>query len=528
MVELLQQLERKRAGYDEELVLHRFLLDAYGGTGGFSTKVQRHASDRFGASASAYSCGPAESYIQRYGEREDDAKYNARVNATTYDNYVEALTDIKTGYVLSKPMEYREQADPVADWRRNCDGVGTEYGEHAAALVLRAAILGWCPLLLDVTKGAPEGYRSRAHAREAGIQPYPVPLWPANLLDFKRGDHGEYLWAKVVTTRLDQAAWDAEPIEITEYTIWTREGWTKYEVNDKREARLVDEGTHNFGAVPIVIYRHKESPTDANGRPMHGAVSEAALDHLNTKSEFREHMRGQVFALLVHVTSGNTQEDINIGIWNALDLPADASQTHAFIAPPGTVAATFEKRLEAIVQGMYRMARVEFTRQSGGPQSGASRAYEFAQTNLALSAFAAELAKSEAEVDYLIGTWHGVAPEKLRAATVIPPTSFDVEDMAKDIEEAWSIIGADVGPTATKLIKMQVIDQRLPNLDPKTRAQIEQELDDADAQAEADKAARDEALAAAAQAAAQGGEPETESNAVPEGGNVSTDDDAEE
>jgi hypothetical protein len=239
--------------------------------------------------------------------------------------------------------------------------------------------------------------------------------------------------------------------------------------------------------------------------PMHASVSQAARAHLNRLSEFNEHLRGQVFAVLVYAVKGGVMpEDVTVGTDNALAVDSEGSQTHAYVAPPATVAATYERRLESVVREMYRMARVEFTRASGGITSGDSHAYEFQQTNAALGDFALNIAKAEDDVDYIVGRYYGASEEELAAQVNVPPKSFDVENMQADIKASFDLINGGVGPTATQMLKSRLIKQALPMLSAEQLDVIEQELRDEQSQDDADDALAMEARAALAERQARG------------------------
>lgn len=509
---LLEALERKRPGYEEELVWHRFLMDAYLGTGGFAGMVKPMAYGAWGAGAEVYSSQALRSgvvsldtYLDRF-PREDGAKFSARVAGTQYDNYVEPLTDLKVAYILRKEFEPRGLIERVAAWRQNVDGRGTTWHELRANNAIVAAVLGWRPVLIDAREmpvaedGSPI-IRNAAQAAEVGMAPYPVPLFPANLYDYETDDAGEFSYAKLCTMSMRQESWRSAREEVRQYTIWTPDEYEKYEVV-KRDGRdiVVSEssGPNPFGVVPLAIVRHKANPQDpVRGMPMHAGVSQAARAHLNRLSEFNEHLRGQVFAVLVYASKGaQIPEDVTIGTDNALAVDSEGSQTHAYIAPPASVATTYEKRLEAIVREMYRMARVEFTRASGGITSGDSHAYEFQQTNAALGDFAQNIAKAEDAVDYIVGRYHGASEDELNGQINVPPKSFDIENMQADIKASFDLIGGDIGPTATRMIKSRLVKQALPMLSAEDAEVIEQELRDEQAQDDADDAMAEEARAA--------------------------------
>ena len=492
---LLEALRMTREGYDKECAWHKFLMDAYTGTGGFEGMIKQPASGFWGPASEVYAnvrstlrdYGEIDSYLDKY-PREDDPKYRARVNATVYCNYIEPLTDLKVSHLLRKPFEYREIPEQVAAWMQDVDGQGTAWSEIRADVVLRAAVLGWFPMVADARPGPVDENGepiavNRAQADELGMQPYPVQLFPSQLLDYDCDDAGNIVFAKVRSDITRRDSWEDKPTPVEVYTIWTPTRWEKYEVTkaqSEHSAMMVDEGDNPFGVVPVVPFRCKAAMGDhVKGSALHAAASKAAKSLYNRTSEYTEHLRGQVFAVLVVATKGGQlPEDLTVGTDNALPVDADGSQSHQFLAPPASVAATYEKRLETEVREIYRLARVEFTREGGQTASGLARAYEFAQTNRALADFAAEIAKAELAMLDLVARYYGVSDDERLAMQVVAPQSFDIEDLQADIQSGLDLITAQIGPTATKMIKLQLVEQRLRNMPPGTRDVIESELDD--------------------------------------------------
>lgn len=494
---LLEQLEHTREGYLEECAWHRFLIDAYTGGGGFQGAVKQPASGFWGAAAEAYSTTTSTtrnssgsvqpSYLDRY-PREDEAKYKARVAISHYPNYVEPLTDLKISYIAKREPTVANRPDELADWRLDMDGRGATFDSVLRICRLRAAVLGWAPLLVDMPE-RPDGVTTLAQARAVGMRPRAIPLLPANLVDYDADESGAFRWAKIRTDHVDRADPFATPTKVSTYTVWFPDRFDRYEVREteggKKSATQTHSGVaHDFGSVPLAVLRHKQDPGDpVKGLPMHAAAAKESKALFNRVSELEEHVRSQVFAVLVVVGGGNEQGgEIALGTDNALPLDPEAKNEHYYLAPPASVAETLEKRVDVSIREMYRIARIEYGRQSSGQvASGTARKYEFAQTNEALSDFAAELARWELAVDKLVAV-------PLRAnvenETIAAQKNFGVDDLEADIRNVMDTISIGIGATATKALKLRVIDQQLPNMTPETRAEIEDELDALGAEAE--------------------------------------------
>lgn len=528
MTDLLDKLRHTRAGYAEECTWIRFLMDAYAGTGGFQGQVRQPAVGYWGAAAELYapagSLGrdehprPSSSYLDRFG-REDDDKYRARCDVAHYPNYVGPLTDLKISYLLRKSFSREDVPEVVENWHGDVDGLGGTLDEVRPEIITRAAIAGWAPVLIDM-RPTPEGW-TVAQAEAAGTgKPRMIPLWPANLLDWSH-DGQRFAWVKIRTDHVEQATWDAPARTVRRYAIWTAAVATIYEVVEidgkDPEVRPPVTYPHSFGRVPLAICRHQPGGDGVTGLPMHGQVSTEARRLFNLISEIDEHVRQQVFAILVLSQRGqNNGGEIQLGTSNGLTIDTDAKNVHYFLAPPASVAATLEKRIEQTIREIYRMARVEFTRPQVAAASGVSRAYEFAQTNRALSDFARHVAAWEEDVDDLVGAALGIATDARAKERVIPPDSFDIEDLSSEIAVTIdAVTRLRIGPTAAKLARLRFIQRMLPRLAPAELEKIEEELE---------TMAEDEARMTAAGVALLDAKTEADPDEDPEGDDPEDDD----
>lgn len=491
---LLENLERTRPEHRRECRWHRLLVDSYTGGGGYESKCAPMpevgywgpAASIYAATASAFAGdGETNTYLDRH-PREDSAKFAKRLEVANYLNYVEPLTDLKVSYLLRKPVTRQGEAKPVTAWREDIDGTGTTWDDLRPSIVTAAAIVGWVPVLFD--RPAFPGSMSKAQAAELGLDRWIIQqLAPSNLLEWKV-EGGVVQWVKIRTCYTDRERWDSTPEEVEVYTIWTPTDATRFEVRnvDGKEKAVTSYAPvpHNFGRVPLAIFRHKRVPmaVDPNcfgGLPMHGAIARVARRLFNLTSEFDEHIRSQVFAVLVLAMRGSPQQgEINIGAENGLILDPESSQQHYYLAPPPSVAETLDKRTLSTVQEIYRIARVEFARATVSvASSGVARAYDFAQTNQAIADFGAEIARGEQDAAYLIARGDGLSHEQAVKQRVIPASEYGIDDLAGDMKLAADAVTMKLGPTATVEVKVRAIDALLPQLDAAKRKAIRAELE---------------------------------------------------
>lgn len=531
--ELLKKLRQRRDDYDQELTWHRFLLDAYTGAGGFSGKVVQPATAFLGWAAYVYSNASISyaiaqsaretSYLDRY-PREDEVKFSRRRDVAHYSNYVATILDLFMGYLLSREGK-RENTKGVEKWMDDVDGQRTKWDQLLSDVVKpRTALLGWMPMMFDMPP-TPAGVVTKAQANDAGIEPRAIPLYPANLLDWECDQNGRFAWAKILITTRRRPSPLGGALRVQKFLIWYPDHVETYEAvgpEDKGDEAMViaeDIQSHSFGEVPLVIWRNKPTPDDpVRGLGMVDTVALSNRRLFNLNSEFDEHLRQQVFALLQVPYSGTTPPaELIGGTDNAVGLGPGTTGEYKYIAPPGSVAATYETRIEKTIDGLYRMAGVENDQVTNVDASGLARAYAFEKTNRRLGSSAEQFACSEKRALEVAGRGLGVSPETLAEMEISPPSDFRIEDLATEIKNALDAITIELPRTAKLWLKKRVIGKLLPNLPDDQVELIEAELEqmaNADDQQAAEDAAVKSAKAAAITEGAGGDGSETDVGAI--------------
>lgn len=477
------KLLRTRQGFEVERNWHRFLIDAYQGTGGFEGRIKRPDSE-LGSAASCYGCGCGDvSYLDRY-HREDEEKFKSRLLVAHYLNYVGALTELKVNFMLRKGFDIDGLPDELVSWRSNVDGDGNSMERMRKRVATWAAVLGWVPTPVDMPQ-LPDGLLTRAQAGE--VAPRVTLMYPANLTDWAL-DGPDFKWAKLQADYSELETWDADDVRrYSRITIWTPSGWELWEVDqdETRSAVRVGDGTHPFRRVPIPVCRHKEAEgAPVFGLPMHGDVALEARRLFNLCSEFDETLRAHGFPTLVLAEEigepsdePDGGDDRTVGTKNALLLDQNASQKHYYLEMSGAIAEAFETRIENTIREIYRMARVSYERPSGNEESGIARKHAFAATNAAIADFAGNLAMWERDVYILAGRGLGLSEEKLQRIRVVAPTDFDVEDLDSEMRRLLDSLNARLGPTAEKIIRMHIARRVIPDMSPEIEERIVEDLE---------------------------------------------------
>lgn len=494
-MELKDQLEAKRDKYVEEGSWLKFLIDSWTGGGGYQGRVKQPPSGYWGSAAEAYAQFATLSsnayfqeyefntYLDRY-PREDAEKFQRRINVAHYLNYVRPITNLLVSYLLRKPHKWNNLPKEIESWIEE-----TSYTKGNRLRALRAVVCGWAPVQVDMP-ARPETAVTQADV--GNLSPYLIELLPCHLYDYGEDERGQFTWVKLCVSFRRKDTWNGEELTVKRYTIWTREEFFVYEMirrdNGDEIIRELTKGTHPFKAVPLVIFRSSVSLEDSVKSD--SLIADIALEGrrlFNLISELDEHLRGQVFALLcIPKRVGEDGEaPAAVGTENALIYDPESSTAPSFLAPPPTVAATYEKRIEATIVEMYRIARVEYTRASGANQSAESRKTEFEQTNLAIADLASSLARAERDLFILVGRGLGLSEDRLQAIQVIPAESFDTEELNDEIERLVTLLTVrELGRTFRVELLQRIAQRVLPNLNATARKVMLDEIEKAVARAE--------------------------------------------
>lgn len=534
----IEQLRAKRADYEAERTRHRFLLDAYAGTGGFSGGREKlETASWWGWGADAYSNetiaialkttddSEVDSYLDRF-EREDLEKFKRRASLAQYVNHVANVVDIPLSYFHRKEPK-RDLPDSLADWSENVSGDldVLSWDEVRASIVdVRAVVLGWCPVLLwmpSVTSGEP---LSQAQAEALGVRARVRPLFPANLYEWETDDEGNFTWCKVGVKRVVRATPFEPAVEIETISVWERTRVTEYEIHkrDNEEPTLVREEVraHSWGAVPIVTYRWKPVPDDpVRGLSAIASSAQMAKRMFNYLSELDEHIRSCVFAFLqVPVRDEAKVAEVIAGNGGGIGIPPTSTRDVKWISPSPEVANILEKRIEETRLDIYRQARLDFTQATSGggaARSGVSRAFEFETANRTIADFAKRIARAEERMFRLVSRMVPSAGNDTSAIRVTAVEKFSVEDMAAMLEEFKLALDMALGKTATVELKKRVVSTMLPNLSPDQVSAIEAELSEVEDEA---ATARAQAQAMAKQLLNDGAEDDGEDDDAEEPG----------
>lgn len=487
---LLEALQETREGYEEESILHQFLVDAYTGGGGFrngqvpcvEAPYWGRAAHAYGAWLQEFQDGPP-AYQHRKGDAaeqtwshltafygEDAAEYRDRIDNSVYNNLVAPVVDITHSF-LTEEAPTREGLTPDLEaWQKRVTPLGHSLDRFCAMTLKRGQIVGWCVTVADTP--AVQG-----ESRATSQGPYLSLFWPQQVLDLIQDEDGRVVALKLCTKHYLRQSLLAEAVEAYRYTLWYPDRWERYTVieheDEQRgkteyELRSVERGENRLGRVPATIFRWSDLLCDpVRGQPQIHTIAQLGRDLYNAESERRHLHRQNAFNMLV-VPSGDPGGDPgggqDVGPGNYLTESKDTRGIARFIGPSTAPFESYETLCEERKRDIYDAALLDrgISKQQ---ETAEARRLRFQRTNMMLRAAAQGLSGWERDTLILVGLLQGASPDVLERITITRKSDYAVQQWSDTLEAALKVNDLPMAPEcAAEVVNRVVVDTLLSDL----------------------------------------------------------------
>lgn len=419
----------------------QFLLDAYSGQGGFATG----------------------DYLVAH-PRESETKLERRKELAVYPNFTRKIVDVFMGF-LWKQAPSRETDDLYAQFAANADGAGGKLDTVLSSYQRLAMILGTVYVIVD--KPPTQG---RTKADQA--MPYLALRLKSQLVAETKNAAG--VWQSV--TFSEQAGNE------TVYRTFTVSGWKLTKDINGEDIIANDgqagQGVYSLGRVPVVRLHIAKplNPTDSSSQSWVYDLAQLNWDLFNLRSELRELLRSQTFAILaLPVVDGSEREklqDMTISTENALTYNPAGGGKPDFIAPPADPVELYMKQIAATIEDIYRIANLEFV--GGVQQSGVALSFHFQEANSSLRGMAEMCESAETDIAALVYLWQAGT----FSGNIAYSNDFNLSDVSAAIATALDTVTLGMGGEFDKAIKKRLVKQILGNdTAAGTMAAIDKEID---------------------------------------------------
>ena len=411
-------------------------------------------------------------------ERSDD--YNDRVRMSYYYNFCAPIIDIYTNHLFKEAVseDFGSIESTVDEIRDNLDNKESSIDEFRHELSEMAQIYGHCFVLVDSPAIPDELILTRQDQINARVFPYATIYAPQSVINWSLDKFGNPYWILIREyndINIDPKQFNPDKLNSCTYKLWTRNEWYQYD----EEYRPIAEGVHGLGIVPIVCVYGKKSKfvTSFLGISDLADIAFIARDIYNSTSELKQILRDQTFAFLAIQGDSTEYNEMSVGVSKALLYPENRNAPQ-YVSPPPVNAQMYFEHIDRQVRKIYQLAKLEGgsaqQTQQATVQSGVSKAWDFNETNSALTKKAIMMEDGEVKIWKVFAAWEG----KEWDGKIQYPKEFSTQSIMDDLTELEKEQRLGLGATFELEVKKAIQKKKFPRA-------TEEELDAMEGEAEA-------------------------------------------
>lgn len=398
--------------------------------------------------------------------KERDVDYNDRLRMSYYYNFCSPVLDIYTDHLFKQSIneDFGDIENDVEERRENIDNKGSSVSEFRKEMADLAQIYGHIFVIADSPLYAGI-VNSRADILNNSLLPYFTFHHPQNVMNWSLDEFGRPYWVvvrEILDGNQDPFNYNKDAANFLQYRLWTRQEWILYD----GEYKEIGRGVHALGIVPIVCVFDKQSKKVRNflGISSIADISFIARDIYNSCSELKQILRDQTFAFLAIQGNSSEYDELSVGTSKGLLYPPDRNAPQ-YISPPSANAEVYFSHIDRQVSKIFQLAKLEggsvqAPAQSAVQQSGVSKAWDFNQTNSALSKKAGNLEDGETKLWQVFATWLKSEFD----GSIEYPHEFSVTSLNDDLDSAEKMMRLNLGAEFNKEVKTAIIQKKFPRM----------------------------------------------------------------
>lgn len=414
--------------------------------------------------------------------KEKNEDYQRRLEMSYYYNFCAPIIDIYKNHLFKDTVmvDWKNIEADLEPRMEDIDNKGSSIEEFRRELAEYIQLYGHSYVVIDQPKADRE-IITRQDQIDEGLFPYLTIYSPQQVINWSLDRFGNPYWVLLYEegdSNIDPEQYDPKKQERPNcyFRLWTRTDWYLYDADYER----VEEGFHGLGFVPITCAYDKRSKKVKNfyGISSVADIAFIARDVYNSCSELRQILRDQTFAFLALQGTASEYSELTLGICKGLLYP-EGRNAPEYVSPPADNAQMYFNHIDRQVAKIYQLAKLEggsakFEGQDAVEQSGVSKAWDFNETNSALSDKALNLEDAELRIwqQYAI-----IVGQNKFEGSVQYPNEFSVSSLMEDLNEAEKAARVQLGETFMKEVKKAIHKKKFPRADEKLLVQMEKELD---------------------------------------------------
>lgn len=417
------------------------------------------------------------SYIKRH-ERESEGNYKIRLENLYGFGYSEAVVDLFNLYLFEKDIISKTDVlDENISWDlfvRDCDLYKSSFGTFILGQQRETSIYGHVGILVDKPN---VDFETKEEEIQRRIYPYISAYSPLNILDWKE-ERDEYNRPFLSYLKLKE--------DNGVYRLWYPDKWELWEIqtdNNGVEAAIkVDSDVNPLNEIPFVWFYNLKSNTNYIGLSDISKVSYIDFSIVRNLSQGEEIIDYSAFPMMRkprNVRSVGDDDDVGPTVVLTYDKEYPESK-------PDWLEAKCKEPIDALLLWLDRKVReiyrsinsggIASTEVSADAKSGIALSMEFRLLNRKLVGKGENVANVKKEITRLWLKWEN-EEEKIKDITYMPPDTYDVKNLAVDLENAImgkAFVNSDTFDKETQKI---IAKRMLPNTTVQVSKDIEEEID---------------------------------------------------
>jgi len=399
--------------------------------------------------------------------KEKNEDYSKRLAMGYYYNFCAPIVDIYTEHLFKQSIntDFGSIDRDVLLREEDIDRQGSSISEFRKEIADYADILGHVFVICDMPN-ITEDVFSVQDLIDLDAFPYFSIHLPQNVINWSLDRFGQPHWVllrEFSDVNTNPGAFNRDPTALINYRLWTRDEWILF----SGAYEEISRGTHDLGRVPIVCIFNKRSKKSQNFRSVSDLADIAfiAKDVYNSCSELKQILRDQTFSILAMQGDTSDYNALAVGTSKGLLYP-EGKNPPQYVSPDRGNAEVYFSHIDRQVSKIFQLAKLEggsasYNGQTAQEQSGVSKAWDFNQTNSALSKKAANLEDGEIKLWQLFALWTG----KKFDGSIQYPTEFSIQTLKADMDEAEQSARLGLGKEFDMAVKEAIIKKKFPRLD---------------------------------------------------------------
>lgn len=442
-----------------------------------------------------------EKHLHTY-QKEGEKEFAERKKRASRFNHTREAVDLVQKYLFKADIQRDVEGAPetVKKFWKRATRNGMGISELVRMSSTKNSVLGRVAVVVDNNLRnrvqVEDEVLSQADVDEAGFSIYAYVVKPQNILDFafdEDGD-GELLWIRLREfVRDDKDPFESSGNIIERQRLWTRRAWYVFDRpttsrNQKQEpVRLIDQGVHDLGMVPVFLDDHAVS--DSKYVPPSLVDDIAYLDRTiaNYLSNLDAIIQDQTFSQLAipaqALTGDQTKQKDNIIEMGTkriftYDGGSGSNAKPEFISPDPKQAGVILDVINKHINEIYHTIGLagERTKQDNAVgidnSSGVAKAYDFERVNSLLMSKAKRCERLENWLVKAVLAWSGEKPPVNDLVTY--PETFDVAGLGDELVIAEALAKVNAPKEMRKQHMLSILDKLFPQVTEERYAQLKQ------------------------------------------------------